>query len=81
MTSAPRVFGDVEAALDRFAQETDQDGRALTIGFKNFNKRRVDDFVHEPYNSFKQKEATKERDTINRRTNTETKTDIAGKLR
>ena len=78
MTNVSKVLGEVEQALNRFAKLTDENGSALTVEFKNFNKRRVDDFVHEPFNDFKQKEATKEKVKISRRANTKTKTDIAG---
>jgi hypothetical protein len=80
MASSGKGLTEVEQALNRFAQKTDTDGSALTVEFKNFNKRRVDDFVHDPFNEFEQKESIKARKEQSRRVNTKTKTDIAGVL-
>lgn len=78
MSKSAKVLGEVEEALNRFAKQTNEDGSALSVEFKNFNKRRVDDFVHEPYNNFKHKEAVKEKRKNSRLNSTKTKTDIAG---
>lgn len=80
MSNVSRVLGEVEEALNRFAQQTAADNSALSIEFKNFNKRRVDDFIHEPFDNFKQKEELKEKARVQRRSRDDARTDIAGKV-
>ncbi len=75
-----QALNSVNDALDRFAKQARDDTSVDAIEFRSFNKRRVDDFVYEPYNKHKLQEIKHEKEKVDRRTVLveDSKVDIAG---
>lgn len=78
MSSASKAIDEVIEALNRFAKHTNESENVLAMEFKTFNKRRVDDFVNEPFNDHKLKQEQKLQQKASRRSNSHASTDIAG---